>query len=393
MARKALRKIIYILLWVLYPITYLVKRDKNLWLFGTNFNIYADNPKYLFEYISNNKPNLTAIWISGNRNTVKQILQNGYKAKWRYSLSGMYLAAKAGVFIYSHEVVNVNLWLKKSAFQFNTWHGVGLKKVAASQDKGKAAFIYNPKNTFQKIYRAIHSPQVLDKSFYMLATSKTIRKNYSQSFQIAESKFVIAGYPRLQPFYENPKKPEDWNKFSKVVIYMPTFRDLNPQFLSNAIPNPEKLNEVCEKLNMLFVFKLHPFTAQAETNRFKGFSNLTVMDYGTDVYPLLKHTHAMISDYSSVFVDYAVLKKPIIIYAYDLEDYLKNNRNLYFNFNDLTHKKQIQNFELLLSSLSNLEENSIPIDYLNNLFWEKDSRYASQQITNWIVSKLNQIGD
>ena len=388
MVFKIVKKLVYNVLWVLYPLTFLIKRDANIWVFGSNYNKYSDNSKYLFEFISVQKPEITSIWITGDRRLVKQLNNDGFKSLWRYSLKGLYAVAKAGAFIYSYNFTDVNMWLKRGAFKLNLWHGVGLKKVGIDIEQGPLYKIRHPKNIWEKIFARLHSPQLFDKSFYLLATSQIVKANYSRSFGIPENQLFIAGYPRLKPFYETTLKPESWNGFKEIILYMPTFRDGNTDFLTQAIPNPKKLNETCIAENILFVFKLHPVTPQQEIKRFNGYSNIQLLDNKIDVYPILPHTTALVTDYSSVFVDYAVLEKNILIYTHDLEEFRINSRDFYFELDDLTGGKKIESFDEFLSALSNLESNAIPLEKTMETFWQEDSKYASRDIANWLTNQL-----
>ena len=53
------------------------------------------------------------------------------------------------------------------------------------------------------------------------------------------------------------------------------------------------------------------------------------------VYAFLPYCDALISDYSSVFVDYLCSGKPIVLFPYDLDAYLKSDAGLYYNFDDV----------------------------------------------------------
>ena len=388
MLYKVIRKLVYNLLWVLYPLTYIIPRKKEIWVFGSNFNKYNDNSKYLFEYVSENLPAIDPIWITGSRNLVNELRNKGLMAEWRYSFKGMLSVAQAGAFIYCHGYTDVNMWLKRGALKLNLWHGVGYKKIGASIDRGPNRKLYQPRGLLENIWVRLHSPQLVDKSFYLLATSKITKANYSNSFCIPENKIIIAGYPRLTPFFIPSEPPEDWLQFNHILIYAPTFRDHNPGFLNSAIPDAHQLNEACKSQNALFVMKLHPITPIESTERFNDFSNIVVLDNKMDIYPLLKHTSCLITDYSSIFVDYAVLEKPVIIYAPDLEDFLCNSRDFYFGFDELTGGNQLTSFDSFLASIGSYTEHTIPIKNLLAIFWERDSRNANKEISSWVKFML-----
>ncbi len=386
---KLFRLFVYNLLWILYPLTFIVRRRNHVWVFGSNFNSYNDNARSLFEFVTEHDQNITAVWITGSRNLVKKLRIQGLNAEWRYSLKGMFTVARAGVFIYCHGLTDINMWLKRGAFKFNLWHGVGLKKVGVEIDRGPNRKLYQPANILEHIYARIHSPQLFDISYYMLATSEITKKNYSRSFQIPQERFLIAGYPRLKPLFSSGEKPEHWSSFDKVLIYAPTFRDGNTSFLKKAIPDVQALNIACKNQNILFAFKLHPITPIEEASRFMGYSNLEVIDNRSDIYPALAAAEGLITDYSSIFVDFAILNKPILIYAPDVDEYLKNSRDFYFSFSELTQDKHFQSFEKLLDSIKDLEKNSISNKVLNDIFWETDPTTASSDITHWLKRQLN----
>ncbi len=375
-------------MWVFYPLTIFIKRNKNLWVFGGKYNKYNDNVKYMFEHVSVKEPSIDAIWITGSRKLKNDLILKGFKAKMRYSYTGLITASRAGAYVYSFEPNDINLWLRKGAFLMNLWHGVGPKKIGIDVTHGLNKILYQPKGFFQNVLTRLHSPQMLDRSFYMLATSKAMVDIFSRSFQIPTNHFVIAGYPRLLPFYNKTEISDKWKDYNEIFLYMPTFRDSIPTFLSEAIPSPDELNEKCKKLNALFLLKLHHMTPKEEEERFKDYSNLVVLDNKMDVYPIMTHTTALITDYSSVFVDYAVLKKPIIIYTYDYEDYIKNSRELHFDFDELTQRKKITDFYKFLDALGKVEKNKISGNHLLDIFWERDSKNASSEITLWMKQKL-----
>ncbi len=387
---KILRKSVYTVLWVLLPLTYVVSRKPNLWVFGTNFNGYKDNSRYLFEYVSDSEPDVKAIWISGKRTVAKAIRKDGRIAYWRYSFLGMLAALRGGAFIYCHNLNDINLWLKHGALKLNLWHGIPFKKIGEDIHSGPLKKIRHPEGLFQKVFAFLHSPHLLDKTFFLLATSKKVKTKFAKAFGIPEKQVIEFGYSRLKPFYQLNEKPKSWESFKYVALYMPTFRDGNPHFLTEAFPSPEELNETCRLNDTLFVFKLHPITSQTDLERFKGFSNIEVLPKEHEIYTSMTHTDFLITDYSSVALEYTALNKPILIYAYDLDDYQRSSRELYYDFRELFTGKIIESFSELLETLATPADFSIPLEHLKKDFWQVDNETANEDLTQWLKSKLTQ---
>ena len=67
----------------------------------------------------------------------------------------------------------------------------------------------------------------------------------------------------------------------------------------------------------------------------------------TDPYPILGLTDILITDYSSVFIDYLLLDRYIIFFPYDLDRYIKSERELYYNYEDITPGIKVYEYEEL----------------------------------------------
>lgn len=134
---------------------------------------------------------------------------------------------------------------------------------------------------------------------------------------------------------------------------MPTFRDDNPDFMDNAIPDFESLEQVCKQTNTLFLIKAHILT-KFSTDLSK-FGHVMQIDSNIDVYPMLPYTSALISDYSSIIFDYSLLNKKIMFYTFDKEEYLSKSRESYFEYEEVFSNDIIRDFDGLLHELQNFD--------------------------------------
>ena len=127
----------------------------------------------------------------------------------------------------------------------------------------------------------------------------------------------------------------------KVVLYAPTYRQ------KGKIKLPFDPNELLKALgeDYVLIVKLHYL------NELDGsFKNVIDCTKYSEVTELMKISDILISDYSSLVLDYALLKKPIILYQYDHFDYF-NNRGVYFDFDDYIDERFIINREKDLYNL------------------------------------------
>jgi len=281
------------------------------------------------------------------------------------------------------------MWTSRGALKINLWHGVPMKKIEHDIDSGELQKIYNPKGLLNKVMARLKAPYVYDKTVHILATSEEVKSLFAKAFKVKSNQVFIAGYPRLAPFWDDSLlMPDSWVGFNDVFIYMPTFRDNSSNFLQLAFPDPKKLNTLCQELNMLLAFKLHPNTAQKELEPFKGLSNIQLIENNTDVYPLLKFTSGLITDYSSIYNDYSALHKPILFYAPDLKQYNKNSRGTYFDYNEITFNKSLETYAEFEKALSDINTYVVDGKRIADRFWKGDTKNGNEEVYAIIKDKL-----
>ncbi|MGH8213274.1 MAG: CDP-glycerol glycerophosphotransferase family protein, partial [Rhodanobacteraceae bacterium] len=134
----------------------------------------------------------------------------------------------------------------------------------------------------------------------------------------------------------------------RVVLVAPTFRDSRATSLGIDASVAAMLDDWCERQRAEIVFKFHPF--ERGTASVSG-RHLHVCDATTDVYPLLPHAHALVTDYSSIYMDYLLLDRPVCFFVPDLEDYVRSDRQFQFDFEEMTPGPKARTWQRLLSVL------------------------------------------
>lgn len=342
-------------------------RNKKIWLYGNYHGTFRDNSKYLYLYVNEYNKEIEHIWITPSKDIVAKLKLLGYKAVYKYSFSALYYALVAKVYIYNiYSSTDIFAGcFRGNAFLFNLWHGIPYKKIEYDVKSGPLQPYYNPKNFKEKFYSFLIEPKTFRLSSSVLTTSEKLRDIYSNAFLLAKDKIFVGPYPRNSIFKWNKTKLVNYiNKaesvelqealkllktFDNVLIYMPTWRDANPNFMSAAIPDFDQLEEVCKSNNSLFLIKSHVLTSyNVDLNRYSYIKNL---NSSIDIYPLLPFTDALISDYSSIIFDYSLLRKKIIFYPFDKEDYLSKSREAYFSYEEVFTTNLTSDFNALLHEI------------------------------------------
>ncbi len=353
--------------FLVYFISFCFPRNKKLWLYGNLKGTFRDNAKHLFIYNSVHFPEIKHIWISQSKDVVNEIQSIGLLAIYKYSFAAFYYGFTAKVYIYNAAPTDVmHGCMRGSAFLLNLWHGVPFKKIEYDITKGSNyRKFFNPVGFREKMESFLFEPKTFRNSDCILAPSPKLVSLFSGAFRMLEGKIFVGPYPRnevlkisadqLADFidkYESPDFKEvvaHIQQFKSAIIYMPTFRDDSPDFMNLAIPNFEKLNNLCKKTNTLFLIKAHIHTVF--NVNVSAFSNIQNLSSNIDIYPLLPYTHALISDYSSIIFDYSLLDKKIIFYAFDKDEYLSKSRESYFLYEEVFSKDIVKDFESLLNQI------------------------------------------
>lgn len=364
----------------IYLLVHSFPRKKNIWIFGEpkGFN---NNSKYLYLDILENHSEIRAIWI-GDNNTVNYLRQLGYPAYSKYSILGIWYCLRAKVYVVSWLTNDINLYFSGGAYVVNLWHGIGWKKCLWLEPQNVC---YNPKIYNFNLLHFLKSPTLYFPPQLLVTSSEYYTRNvFTHIFNVSEDRCIETTYPRcdfmlkgkteikayLQKFnfIEQLNFINSLSKYDKVYLYTPTFRDDSSDFITNSGIEFDVLNELMRKKNSLFILKLHPNTYFDEA-RLHGYANIVYLDTRYDLYPLMPFTDLMISDYSSILVDYMLLHKPIVLFAFDLENYTSNCRDLIVDFKTATDGiPVVTNFSDLLRVL----EMDIPYikENLYKMYWD-----------------------
>lgn len=257
----------------------------------------------------------------------------------------------------------------------NTWHGTILKLMGID-------------NSHERFTMGIIQRSLLF-SDYLIFPSDYLKDRLLNSFMLEDvypGKILLEGYPRNSVFLDDERQMEFRKKFNledyEIFIYMPTFKGL----VDNRKDEQQKddvnkfLKEIDESLtdNQILFAKLHPYNTQQID--FDKFSNVQPFPMGFEIYDIVNMADCLITDYSSVFFDFANCKRKTIIFNYDEEEYLKD-RGFYFPISDLPFAK-VQTVEDLI------REMNAPKNYDDDDFIEKFCQYERIDAVKYICETI-----
>ena len=218
------------------------------------------------------------------------------------------------------------------------WHANGSLKKFGLEDVTNQNRPASDISRFKKVYRSFD---------FVTVGSDAMADVFKKSFGIRDGQLLKTGIPLTDVYYEEhkPELKHKWPK--KIILYAPTFRDYDMQ--SFRLPfTEEQLTNTLNGEYMLLV-KLHPavlhhISASFESELIKNVSDMRLHD-------LLKAADILITDYSSVPFEFALLNKPIFFFTYDLEEY-DQKRGLIDNYTSVIPGKACHDSEALLEEMT-----------------------------------------
>lgn len=403
-----LRYLLKIVIYYTRDISRIIPRKKNKWVFGEK-DRFRDNPKYLFYSVNKYHPEINAIWIAKDRNDVRLLRMQGYKAYYWSSPIALFHCATAKVWISGHDVRNISPIFSEGAFFVNLWHGVSLKRVMwQAPDAFVRDFGVKDKKEMQtSISFRIKTYSFMFRKPDLCLTPSDKQKElfFAEMFDIPLDKCVTAVYPRSKFLIEGkvsalsfikemePTSTLDFvnkiSKYRKVYIYMPTYRNDNRDFVKESGIDWGKLDELlCDKDSLLIV-KFHPNTHFNGNEIFHQYKNICLYPAESDIYTILPFMDVLITDYSSVYSDFLMMNKDIILFVFDFDKYVKGSYELR-DFDKYYIGKKVFDFPQLLKTLSSEEDCHVPkehYDRLMDFFWSSNN--SRVDIVDEIKKRIN----
>jgi CDP-ribitol ribitolphosphotransferase len=235
---------------------------------------------------------------------------------------------------------------------------------------------------------------ISEKTDYLIVTSKNVIGNYCEAFQISEDKVKPLGLPRMDYYFEDHDldrlKREFSQKFNvspdkKIVLYAPTFRD------------EEKYNNVFDYLDLekfnrelgdeyVLALRLHPKirNVYSEDISSKG-QYVDVSDFESEQ-ELMLLSDIMITDYSSIMIEYSALNKPTVFFTYALDYYLANERGFYYDFETTVPGPIVHTSDELIDAIKNERFDKSKIsEFVKTQFDEIDG-HSSERIVDYLLN-------
>lgn len=351
-----------------------------------NYKQYGCNPRYLTEYLLEHHPDMEIVWVFRKGVDISAVDKRVKCVRFR-TWEYLKVMASAEFLVTNSRTDPWHIYWHKRPEQkyLMLWHGGAALKRVERDVEDRLGFSY--------VQKAKRDSKVCDLMISgCKANTELIRGSFWYSGEILES-----GIPRNDIFFnealhrsirqrivEQYHLPAD----GRIVLYAPTFRrsgTIEPYRIDwgDIIP---RLERMFGGAKVTLLLRLHPnLLGKADTSSLINQPSVVDVTRYHDMQELLCISDMLITDYSSSMFDYAMLRRPCMLYATDVAEY---DRGYYYDFRELPFPLA-QSSEQLIALIENFDEQA----YLTRLKIFLDERLgliergvAAESLARWMVS-------
>lgn len=363
---------------------------KHNWVMFESFGgkSYSDNCKYIYEYMLRNYGSeYRFIWVMRDHKIVIPgnpvvIKPNTYKYLY-------YLARSKFLVFNSRQPIWYNK--RKESVFIETWHGTPLKKLVFDMEDVHSASLTH-KEDFYKVSR---------KWDYLLSDNGFSTEVFEHAFLFDKEKIVEYGYPRNDLLYAdnadeiagNVKQKLGIPQGKKVILYAPTWRD--DEYYSHGkykFSLAIDIEQMKQRLGEEYVLLLrtHYFVVD-QVDSLCGDGFVYNGSRYQDITELYLASDICITDYSSVFFDYANLKRPILFFTYDLEKYREELHGFYIDMETEVPGPLLQTNEDLIQAIEHINDVEETYKERYNTFYNRfcgiDDGHAAERVVEKLIRR------
>nr|WP_320050599.1 CDP-glycerol glycerophosphotransferase family protein [uncultured Desulfuromonas sp.] len=375
-----------------------VEKKRNLFVFGaTRGTLYGGNSRYLFDYINKNHPNIRSVWLTKSLSVRSVVRAEGRECYLFYSFWGIMTMMQAGAVF----VTNGGLFgdvpyfaMGKTTCLVQLWHGSPIKKVGIDDP-----LFCTKDNLYSKFREEIgrylefvnycHSPDIF------VMPSKEVQEIFHRAYNIPIENLPILGNPRDDTFYQNFNRLD--LKTVKRVIFLPTFRGkIGSEFNIVNVDELYQFDDLLRKASVFLTIKLHPYNIFSDSinDSFSEFTNINIMG-NEDLYQELYKYDCLVTDYSSVYFDFLHTGRKIVFMPIDIEQYMLNDRQFYYNYDEITPGVKVYSWSELITLITSDEFFDYDDGYskMRRDLFKRFNKYSdgcnSERVYEYVVSRLD----
>lgn len=270
-----------------------------------------------------------------------------------------------------------------------TWHAAGaFKKFGYSTN-----YLAGGPNPFKN--QKMHLHRGYD---YATVSSEDVRKHYADAFDMDLEKVIPVGLPRADFFFNQEAVASTKEKLyglypmlkdKKVILYAPTFRGFGKKRANFEMEFD--CNQIAKEISddYIIALKLHPSVQSSDIKIDESVAHKVVdISAYADANDVLTITDLLITDYSSIIFDYSLLNKPMMFYAYDLDEY-RYDRDFYYEYEEFVPGPIAKTNEEIIELINRWEFDLETVKQFSETFFVSQDGTNSERFVNEVLVKLS----
>lgn len=329
-----------------------VRRRPNLWVFACGSGV-GEGALELYNHAHESNRSLRLVWLARDRNELAEARRVGLTVALRSGWRGFRLTLRAGVIVVTHGLGDANRFGTRGAYIVQLWHGIPLKKI---QLDSPTTFRSVAPRLLRTLYR--RSASAID---FVPAASPTSAARLRSAFGLPESRVAVTGDPRddvvlrdARPARELLAKAIGDYGTDRIILFAPTWRDGDPDPVIPTRAEWEELAAFLESTASVLVIRPHPHSASDYHSGLGISSRIRMLPAAVqgDINPVLPATDVLVTDFSSIAFDFALLGRPIAFLAPDVDRY-SATRGLYEPYRDFSGGSEVSTWSDVIALLAN----------------------------------------
>jgi CDP-glycerol glycerophosphotransferase len=328
--------------------TLLVPRSRDEWVFGCGAGV-GDGALALWEAVhSDGRP---AVWLVDSATQARDASARGIRHVPKRSVAGFWRTARARVVVVTHGFGDVNRYAVSGAFVVQLWHGIPLKRIGLDSPETLRLPSFARRIPGAPLVRRLLGVMFVGAARrirVLPAASHLVRGRLESAFALPDHRVPVTGEPRVDVLSrgtavvrrsaaraEIDRVTGPVDPAARLVLYAPTWRDGAED---PAIPSADEWRRIVDVLGRrgaVLLVRSHPLGAGHYA---PPFSTERVRMMGSDVLPdvtpVLAGLDALVTDYSSLAFDAALVPLPVVYLAPDVDAYSRT-RGFYGAYADV----------------------------------------------------------
>ena len=349
-----------------------------------------DNPGALYNEMKSEglDKKYSIVWVANEK---KDCSSENIKTVKYQSVLYFYYLARSRYWIFNCKLPEY-IHKKPNQIYIQTWHGTPLKRLGRDLIESTSRKSRSGRNMKQ-----VKDSYTIDAGRYnlMISPNAFCTEVFQSAFGVKKDQLIEVGYPRndvlcspSDHLINSLKEKHHIPHNKKVLLYAPTWRDDSYEIKGYNFQLELHFEKWKKHLpDYLILFKPHYFIINSIKIESEVKDYVRIMDPKSDINELYLISDCLVTDYSSVFFDYALLKRPIYFYMYDLEKYQNNLRGFYLDIYKDLPGDIYQNEDQLIQAVKEGKYDYERLSEFNARFNNFQDQYCSRKIVKMIFEE------